>query len=436
MSAVQTLSDEEAPGTEDNKEYVEPNEESSEDDLSVAFIPGELTEHTHPVETTGQGKFSKVFSSLLHHMRENEFLILILLAIGIAKAYPPLGAEYLKPTITAGWVAVIIIFFLSGLSLRFGELTSSMKNMKVNLYIQIYNFGLVSALVFGFSQLMKTVGALEQPLADGMTICGSLPISVNAMIILTKAAHGDEASSIFNTVVSNFMGVFLTPLLIVGYLGKSGGVDLPATYIKLIIQVLVPLAVGQITQKMCKPVVKFFKRHPHIAKRGQEWSLVFIVYTVFCKTFSTEPVSTLGEIFLMILFQLVLLLVTMTLAWFSLSCMTHDAPKTRVMGLFGCTHKTIGLGVPLINSLYGENALVGTYTLPLLIWYPLQVILGSLLLKRLQNYIATDMERLALLEEREDHKAQSEETKAGSDESNKEEEDLDVDEQGEEAKAL
>jgi sodium/bile acid cotransporter 7 len=419
MSAVQTLPDEEAQRIEGKEENAETEEECSEDGFSVAFVPVELTETTHYVETEGQSKFSNFFFYLLHHIRDNEFLILIFLAIAVAKAYPPLGAVYLKPEITAGWVAVIIIFFLSGLSLRTSELTKSMKNMKVNAYIHLYNFGFVSAVVFGFSRLMKNVGAIGQPLADGMAICGSLPISVNVMIILTKAAHGDEAAAIFNTVFSNFVGVFLSPLLILGYLGKAGEVDLPKTYLKLSLQVMVPLAVGQIVQKMSKSLVKFYKRHPKIGTRGQEWSLVFIVYTVFCKTFSSEPVSTIGEIFLVILFQLILLVTIMILAWYSLSCMTHDAPKTRVMGLFGCTHKTAGLGVPLINSLFGNSELIGTYLLPLLIWYPMQIILGSLLLKRLQIYIATETERLALLEGSKNHTAVSEENEVDSDESNK-----------------
>jgi solute carrier family 10 (sodium/bile acid cotransporter), member 7 len=39
-----------------------------------------------------------------------EFLILIVVGICIAKAYPPLGAQYLHPEITATWVAIIVIF--------------------------------------------------------------------------------------------------------------------------------------------------------------------------------------------------------------------------------------------------------------------------------------------------------------------------------------
>jgi hypothetical protein len=39
-----------------------------------------------------------------------EFLILIIIAICLAAAYPPLGADYLQPQITSTWIAVIFIF--------------------------------------------------------------------------------------------------------------------------------------------------------------------------------------------------------------------------------------------------------------------------------------------------------------------------------------
>jgi hypothetical protein len=40
----------------------------------------------------------------------HEFLVLMVVVILVAKAYPPLGAEYLQPKITAKWIAVIFIF--------------------------------------------------------------------------------------------------------------------------------------------------------------------------------------------------------------------------------------------------------------------------------------------------------------------------------------
>lgn len=41
---------------------------------------------------------------------ENEFVVLVVVAICLARAYPPLGADYLQPKITSTWIAVVFIF--------------------------------------------------------------------------------------------------------------------------------------------------------------------------------------------------------------------------------------------------------------------------------------------------------------------------------------
>ena len=64
------------------------------------------------------------------------------------------------------------------------------------------------------------------------------------------------------------------------------------------------------------------------------------------------------------------------------------------MGLFGCTHKTVSVGVPLINAMYEGNLNVGLYTLPLLIWHPMQLLVGSILAPKLKAYV--ERERLQL----------------------------------------
>lgn len=40
----------------------------------------------------------------------NEFVCLVVVVILLARAYPPLGADYLQPQITSTWIAVVFIF--------------------------------------------------------------------------------------------------------------------------------------------------------------------------------------------------------------------------------------------------------------------------------------------------------------------------------------
>jgi solute carrier family 10 (sodium/bile acid cotransporter), member 7 len=242
------------------------------------------------------------------------------------------------------------------------------------------------------------INALDQSLADGMVICACLPMSINMVFILSKQAGGDEAAAIFNAAFGNMAGVFLSPLLILGYLGVMPGVDLVQVFYKLSLQVVLPVVIGQIMQKFSPTVVTFAKTHKSKLSSAQQYSLLFIIYTVFCRTFyNQDGDSDLGGVFLCILFQFLILVFFMILSWLLLRQFFHNSPELRVMGLFGCTHKTVAMGVPMINAIYSTSPYLAQYIMPLIIWYPLQLILGSLLVPRLLAFVKRENERLQLV---------------------------------------
>jgi len=327
---------------------------------------------------------------------EYEFLILVACAILLALAYPPLGAEYLAPEITATWLAVCFIFVLAGLGLKTEELTKAFLNIWFNIFVQVFNFGVVSAVVFGVSRGFEQADILGPNLADGMVIGACVPMTINMCQVLTKSSGGDEAAAIFNAAFGNLVGVFLSPVLILGYLGVTGDVDLLEVFYKLALRVVVPVLVGQILQKKSKMTVEFVKNHKPKFKRAQQMCLIFIVYTVFCQTFAEGTESRISDIFLMIAFQFLLLTTLMGMAWQLLRFTFPNSPKLRVMGLYGCTHKTVAMGIPLINAIYENDPAVGLYTLPLLIWHPMQLVLGSLLAPRLAAFVEREEKRLGI----------------------------------------
>mmetsp|Transcript_30635 Transcript_30635/g.64814 ORF Transcript_30635/g.64814 Transcript_30635/m.64814 type:complete len:139 (-) Transcript_30635:1076-1492(-) len=107
----------------------------------------------------------------------------------------------------------------------------------------------------------------------------------------------------------------------------------------------------------------------------------------------------------MIAMQFVMLTIVMALAWISLNILFRNEPKLVAMGLFGCTHKTVAMGVPLINAIYEDNPLVGLYTLPLLIWHPMQLVLGTAVAPRVAAYVKKrEMELMQNQEQQEDDK--------------------------------
>jgi solute carrier family 10 (sodium/bile acid cotransporter), member 7 len=209
----------------------------------------------------------------------------------------------------------------------------------------------------------------------------------------------DEAAAIFNTAFSNMIGIFISPLLILAYIGVSGDIAIGTTFYELSIRVILPIIVGQFLRQTSKTVVDFVTKYKSYFSQAQQYALVFIIYTTFCKTFSEERESNIGDIFLMILFQLFLLCTFMVLSWVLLRLLFPDEPQLRVMGLFGCTHKTVAVGVPLINAIYEGNPNVGLYTLPLLIWHPMQLMIGTALSPRLKAFVEAEKERLGIVDE-------------------------------------
>lgn len=339
---------------------------------------------------------NSVTKCLCNLYKDNSFLVLLLLAILVAYAYPPLGAKYLAPKITATWIAVIIIFFFSGIKLKSEEISKALQRFRFNIFVQMYNFFAVSSVVYGISKLMLHLGALDVSLADGLVISASVPITINMVLVLTTSSDGDEAAAIFNAAFGNLVGVFLSPALILMYLGVKGSVDVGDVFYKLILRVVLPIAIGQIFHKYSPRTVSFVNSHKAEFNKFQEYCLVFIVYTVFCRTFSEEIDTSIGNVFIMIGLVFFLLMIMMVLAWFLLRLLFPDQPRLQVMGLYGCTHKSVAMGIPLINAIYEDSPSVGFYTLPLLVWHPMQLIIGSFLAPHLRNFVKRKEEQSTL----------------------------------------
>ena len=328
--------------------------------------------------------------------QQNEFLILVVTAIGLARLYPPLGAEYVYPHITATWIAIVFIFLLSGITLPTAEFVNVFGAWRFHLFVQIFSFGVDSVIIFGVSRVLVQLGVLSIELADGMTLCGSLPMTVNSAYVLTKCADGDEAAALFNSILGNMLGIFVSPLLLFLYIQVQGNIQVGDVLLKLALRVVLPTMIGQMLQKTMPGLLIFMDKYKTVVKRLHQFAMVFVVYTIFCRTFQGERDGKLSEIFLMILFQFLLLGCLMGLAWVALgnNCCCSFTPQQRVFGLFGCTHKTMAIGILLVDAMYPNDPKAGLYALPLLIYHPMQLVLGTMAVPHLAQYVQRETRTL------------------------------------------
>jgi sodium/bile acid cotransporter 7 len=356
--------------------------------------------------TSDQTWFQKVYSKY-------DFPIHIVLAIFLAYLWPRLGAVILHPDITASILAVILIFVIVGLGLKTSALaTACFQRIWFNLFVQLYNFFFVSSAVYVTCRFLASpkIHLLNEALASGMVICGSLPMAINVLIVLTASAGGDEAVAVFNTVFSNVVGIFLSPLLILFYLGRSangdagggGLLDVRSIFANLFRIVVIPMLFGWFLHNYVPAAYNFYTRNRRPFKKTQESCLVLIVYCTFCKKWfvtsdgSAQAASVVGlsDVAFMMFLEVVLMASLSGIAWIALGCLFAGQPELRVTGLFACHHKTVALGVPLIGSLYKGHPDLALYTLAILVWHPLQLVAGSFLVPALSSVIRRERQRI------------------------------------------
>ena len=154
------------------------------------------------------------------------------------------NGSILHPELFIGKYGVMTIFLISGLSLKLSELTNAAANMKLNTSIQLMTFGAWPYLIGvpltrGIESFFPSL--LPTPLLEGLLILTCLPTTINMCILLTTASGGNVATALCNTVISNLMGIFATPALLLRFFGKTIELPFMELVAKLCNKVLLPV---------------------------------------------------------------------------------------------------------------------------------------------------------------------------------------------------
>jgi len=316
------------------------------------------------------------------------FLYMLVITISVAAAYPDAGRTGgpLAPEISVSWVAVVLIFFITGLKLKTQELSKAASYWKLNLYVLSFTYIFIPGTVFVLALLLRQT-AFNSQLIDGLIVLSCLPTTISMCVILTKTGGGNEAAAVFNATVSNFLGIFITPSLVVLLLERSGAVSIEKIIMKLAVKVIAPIVFGQLLRYAFPGVQPFISRQGKNLKRFSEILLLFIVYCVFCNTFY-NGVDAKPQEFAILLGILIPLHLTFLVVCFTTSrlpCLGYSRPDI-VAVLFCSTEKTVALGIPLITAIYEGNDDIGILSVPLLIYHPMQLVIGSLFVGHLYEW--------------------------------------------------
>ncbi|NP_001009981.1 sodium/bile acid cotransporter 7 isoform c [Mus musculus] len=298
---------------------------------------------------------------LLERARKEWFMVGIVVAIGAAKLEPSVGVNGgpLKPEITVSYIAVATIFFNSGLSLKTEELTSALVHLRLHLFIQIFTLAFFPAAIWLFLQLLS-VTSINEWLLKGLQTVGCMPPPVSSAVILTKAVGGNEAAAIFNSAFGSFLGIVVTPVLLLLFIVRR--------YIKDWLERKKP-PFGVVSSSV----------------------LLMIIYTTFCDTFSNPNIDLDKFSLILILFIIVSVQLSFMLLTFIFSTRNNSGftPADTVAIIFCSTHKSLTLGIPMLKIVFAGHEHLSLISVPLLIYHPAQILLGSVLVPTIKSWMVS-----------------------------------------------
>uniref|UniRef100_A0A674MYJ1 Sodium/bile acid cotransporter n=1 Tax=Takifugu rubripes TaxID=31033 RepID=A0A674MYJ1_TAKRU len=324
---------------------------------------------------------------LLTTIRKEWFIIGIVLVILLAKLEPSIGVKGgpLKPEVTIAYVAVSLIFFNSGLSLK-TEVRHSQRQL----------FPVIKARLKHVKSHPPLLDLLTLPLSlPRLQTVSCMPPPVSSAVILTKAVGGNEAAAIFNSAFGSFLGIIVTPLLLLLFLGSSSSVPFSSIFSQLFMTVVVPLILGQVCRSFAR---EFLERRKPPFGTVSSAVLLMIIYTTFCDTFSNPnielgPISLLLVVLIIFSIQVSFMLLTFVL---STRAGSGFSPADTVAMVFCSTHKSLTLGIPMLKIVFEGYEHLSLISVPLLIYHPSQILLGSILVPTIRSWMTTRQKVRAL----------------------------------------
>ncbi|CAH1099525.1 unnamed protein product [Psylliodes chrysocephalus] len=321
----------------------------------------------------------------LRFLQKNWLLVGILCCIFVAGIYPKLGSKQgpLRTEYTVKYGAVFIIFLISGLSLKTDSIFRTLQQYKLHSFIQLFTFLFVPIFAVLFIKCLSIFGVHPWVLKGIITVA-CMPPPVSSAVILTRAAQGNETAAIFNSVLGSFLGILLTPLLLLFHLGSTTIVPLLDTVFQLTTTVVLPLLIGQSLKSYSS--IRF---HLMPLNTISQSALLFVIYTTFCDTFlvpetGLSAVDVLFTVFSVLLMQIILMLASFNLAN---KFRKYFTSQDIIAIVFCSTHKSLTLGIPILRIMFHGYSHLSQISLPLLVYHPTQIILGGLVVPQIKDWM-------------------------------------------------
>jgi sodium/bile acid cotransporter 7 len=313
-------------------------------------------------------------------MKRNGFIIALLGAVGLAFLFPSPGAKrgWLHPDLLNN-IGVALILFVQGLAMAVERMKSGAGNWRLHLIVQSFTFLIFPVVGWVFQEVTRVIWPGEPgALRDGFLYLCVLPSTVSTSVVLTTVARGNTAGAIFNAALSNILGVMFTPLLVRLLMQASGQMaSFGPLLLKITLLTLVPFIVGMGCRIFLR---RWADQNRRLLNLLSSTVILIIVYTAFCDSVEGRVWERFGiGLTLEVLGAVIVLFTSVSLLVLAVSSATGLSREDFIAALFCSVKKTLAMGVPLAQLIFGGRANLGLILLPIMFYHPFQLFVCGLL---------------------------------------------------------
>jgi sodium/bile acid cotransporter 7 len=193
-------------------------------------------------------------------------------------------------------------------------------------------------------------------------------------------ARGNVAAAVCSASASNFVGIFVTPLLVSMLIvqGAAGGSSLDAV-ITIVEQLLLPFLAGQFLRPR---IGAWVDRHKPMLKIVDQGSILLVVYTAFSESVNEglwhklSPESLAG----LVAVNCVMLAIALGLATWASRRLGFNR-EDEITIVFCGSKKSLASGVPMAKVLFAPSAL-GMVILPVMLFHQIQLMVCAVLAQK------------------------------------------------------
>ncbi len=296
---------------------------------------------------------------------------------------------------TVGTAAVALLFFLYGARLATRDVLKALSHWRLQGAI-------LASTYLVFPVLGVVVSHVVEPwvgygFAAGILYLSLLPSTIQSAVVFVSVARGNVAAAISGATASNVLSMVLTPVLVLwlmagfvedaGAAGAAGSVGLGRLG-SVLLGLLLPFVLGQLVQPWIGDWVRAHKPLTVSVDRGTILLLVFTAVASATAAGTWHGVSP-WAIAVLLAVAAVLLGIMLSLTWFGGKAIGLNV-EDRIALLDCGSTKSLATGLPMAGVLL-PAALLGAVAVPVIIFHQLQLIVCSVIARRLAQRPAEEV---------------------------------------------